>query len=332
MRKVAVVIPYYQREPGVLVRALASVAAQRLPDSWWAEVLVIDDGSPCPAADEVWHPRPGAGVQVRVVRQDHQGVAAARNRGLDLSDGATLVAFLDSDDAWPVDHLERAVRAFECGIDLYFTDNRRPGHHDSHVRSHCAPETGRFLAAAPVRDGLALVPTDTLVRLVLEELPTQASTVVYRREAAPHLRFDTRLRSAGEDVLFFAGLAGVAARAAFDTESCVVCGGGLNMYYAHLSWDSPMYLAIKLDQYRAHQAVARSVPLSPANRAWNAAHVVHCRRVHAFHLARQLVRHPARLPRAVWRLLRTTPAAALLLPLDLVHVAVRPPGDRPGAY
>ena len=46
---ICVVIPYYQREPGILRRALASIAAQRdcpLP----IHVIVVDDASPAPAA------------------------------------------------------------------------------------------------------------------------------------------------------------------------------------------------------------------------------------------------------------------------------------------
>ena len=44
---IAVIIPYFQREAGILRRALASVFAQTNAPSW--EIIVVDDGSPVPA-------------------------------------------------------------------------------------------------------------------------------------------------------------------------------------------------------------------------------------------------------------------------------------------
>ena len=49
---ITVVIPYFQRSPGVLRRALASIAAQRdcpLP----VHVIVVDDASPVPSGPEI---------------------------------------------------------------------------------------------------------------------------------------------------------------------------------------------------------------------------------------------------------------------------------------
>ena len=43
--KCSVIIPYYQREPGVLQRALKSVFAQSHADF---DVIVVDDSSPLP--------------------------------------------------------------------------------------------------------------------------------------------------------------------------------------------------------------------------------------------------------------------------------------------
>jgi succinoglycan biosynthesis protein ExoW len=43
---VAVIIPYYQRDPGILRRALDSVRGQELPDAVRVHVYLVDDGSP----------------------------------------------------------------------------------------------------------------------------------------------------------------------------------------------------------------------------------------------------------------------------------------------
>ena len=50
---VAVVIPYFQRQPGILRRALASVLAQDVPTGVNVRILVVDDESPLPANEEL---------------------------------------------------------------------------------------------------------------------------------------------------------------------------------------------------------------------------------------------------------------------------------------
>lgn len=322
MTGIAVIIPFFQREPGILTRALDSVTSQHIPEGWSVEVIVVDDGSPRRALDEVRSVCPQEPLQLKVVRQRNGGVAAARNRGLDeASPSVTLIAFLDSDDVWPPDHLARAIKAYDSGFDFYFTDNRRAGHHHSHVRSHCGPETGMFIDSAGQEHGILEIPTDYLAWLNMKEFPTQASTVVYKRSIAPDLRFNTTLKAAGEDMLFFTALAMTAKRAGFDLDSYVECGGGLNMYFGNLGWDSPSFLAIKVDQLLAHCLIAKTVALSPANKEWNDGHVLACRRELAFHVLRHLAKHPARVPIQLWRLIRRDPGAALALPMDVVHAA-----------
>jgi glycosyltransferase involved in cell wall biosynthesis len=67
------------------------------------ELLIIDDGSRDDTT-EVVAARDDS--RLRLVRTENGGVAAARNRGLDLATGS-YVAFLDADDAWRPAKLER---------------------------------------------------------------------------------------------------------------------------------------------------------------------------------------------------------------------------------
>jgi succinoglycan biosynthesis protein ExoW len=322
VQEIAVIIPFFQHEPGILTRALDSVTSQNIPDGWSVEVIVVDDGSPRQAQYEVRSTSFREPLHLKVIRQRNGGVAAARNRGLDeVSPSAALVAFLDSDDVWPPDHLVRAIQAHDSGFDFYFTDNRRAGHHDSHVRSHCGPETGSFIASAQQKSGILEIPADYLAWLIMKEFPTQASTVVYKRSIAAHLRFHARLKAAGEDVLFFTALATAANRVGLDMDSSVACGGGLNMYFGNLGWDSPPFLAIKVDQLLAHRLIARTVPLSSANKEWNDRHVVACRRELAFHVLRHLAKHPGRVPKQLWRLMRADTGVVLALPMDMARAA-----------
>lgn len=91
MDSVSVIIPVHNR-PELLLRALRSVARQTLPAS---EIIVVDDGSdPAVAAC-----LPSEYAHVEVLRQDHSGVSAARNLGIQ-SARAEWIALLDSDDEW----------------------------------------------------------------------------------------------------------------------------------------------------------------------------------------------------------------------------------------
>jgi len=103
---VSVVIPTYQRGPSV-ERAVKSVLAQTYRS---LEVLVIDDGSTDDTGSRLDHIDD---VRLRVVRQENQGAARARNRGLEYAHGA-YIAFLDSDDLWLPEKLERQIAVLEA--------------------------------------------------------------------------------------------------------------------------------------------------------------------------------------------------------------------------
>ena len=320
---VTVIIPFYQHQHGILTRALRSILSQRLPDGWSIEVIIVDDGSPSRAQDEVDTLSFTGPINSRIVRQNNGGVASARNKGLDeTKPSSTLIAFLDSDDIWSPDHLSHAIEAHTKGFDFYFTDNRRPGFHDSHVYSNFLPETKKYITTANREIGLVEIPIDYMVELILREFPTQASTVVYGRSIAPNLRFNTKLKSAAEDVLFFTSLAAFSHRVAFDAENCVECGGGMNMFFGNLDWDSPKILAIKLDQLLAHYLIRETITLSADNRVWNERHVIDCRRDFVFHVIRNLVKHPSRVPRELWRFISQRPLQTLSIPGDVIYAAM----------
>jgi GT2 family glycosyltransferase len=88
---ISVVVPTRDR-PAALARCLASLAQQDVsPDAF--EILVVDDGSSPPVTVDAAATTP---VCLRVVRQEHAGPAAARNRGVQHARG-TFVAFTDDD-------------------------------------------------------------------------------------------------------------------------------------------------------------------------------------------------------------------------------------------
>jgi glycosyltransferase involved in cell wall biosynthesis len=113
------VLPTFNRA-ALLERALASVRAQTRPA---CEVVVVDDGSSDDTAERMRRLRPW----VRALFQRNRGAAAARNRGV-RAVRADWVAFLDDDDVWAPDHLERVAAAIEAtggAAGFYFRDAER---------------------------------------------------------------------------------------------------------------------------------------------------------------------------------------------------------------
>lgn len=93
MEKVSIIIPCYNMG-AYIQRAISSALAQQSQDIA-VEVIVVDDGSSDGAFDDAT-----AFSHVRLLRQNNQGSAAARNTGLEIAQGDYLI-FLDADDILP---------------------------------------------------------------------------------------------------------------------------------------------------------------------------------------------------------------------------------------
>ena len=101
MPKVTVVTPAYNAMK-YLPETLKSALQQTFTDF---EVLIINDGSSDGIVEwssQITDPR------VKVISQENQGTAAARNRGISESKGE-YIAFLDADDIWEPTKLEKQV-------------------------------------------------------------------------------------------------------------------------------------------------------------------------------------------------------------------------------
>ena len=103
---VDVVIPSYNRKR-FLKRAIQSVQNQTFKD--W-KLWVVDDGSTDSSFDELVGAFSSSGFPIKFLAlESNQGVSFARNRGIERGQ-AEWVAFLDSDDEWLPDKLERQIR------------------------------------------------------------------------------------------------------------------------------------------------------------------------------------------------------------------------------
>src|SRR4051794_20117562 len=107
MPRISVVVPMYNVEE-FLEACLESIARQTFGD---LDVVMVDDGSTdsTAAIAEAFAARDG---RFRLVSQPNGGLSKARNTGIDASSGEFL-AFVDSDDALPLDAYERLIGALD---------------------------------------------------------------------------------------------------------------------------------------------------------------------------------------------------------------------------
>ena len=103
--QISVIIPAYNAA-GFIVDAIESVLAQKYPP---AEIIIIDDGSTDATHDVVSKFQT---TNLKLIRTPNQGVAAARNLGIEAASGDWL-AFLDADDVWVQDKLAMQVEYFD---------------------------------------------------------------------------------------------------------------------------------------------------------------------------------------------------------------------------
>ena len=109
---VSVILPAYNGEK-YLSGAIDSVLAQTY-EGW--ELLVTDDGS-TDATASICDRYAAADPRIKVFHQPNGGVNRARAKGIDNACGEYLT-FLDADDAFAPDALEKMVSAFTPDVDI----------------------------------------------------------------------------------------------------------------------------------------------------------------------------------------------------------------------
>lgn len=101
---ISVVIPTYNRA-GYITNALESVLSQTYQNF---EILIVDDGSTDDTKEVILsldNPK------IRYIYQENAGASAARNTGIKNAKGE-FIAFLDSDDTWYPEKLEKQLEVF----------------------------------------------------------------------------------------------------------------------------------------------------------------------------------------------------------------------------
>ena len=180
MKKVSVIIPVYKVEQ-YIADTVQSVLNQTYQNF---ELIIIDDGSPDRSVEIC---RQFTDPRIKIISQKNRGLAGARNTGIRHATGDYL-AFLDSDDVWLPEMLEKNVAHLEAAPEVGVSFNR----------SAFIDEAGKSL-------GIYTMPQlkNIDVPCLLRGSPIgNGSAVVIKREVFEAIRYQAKLYGEVEDFYF----------------------------------------------------------------------------------------------------------------------------------
>jgi glycosyltransferase involved in cell wall biosynthesis len=131
--KVSIIIPTYNRK-NFLNKAISSVACQTYQNF---EILVIDDGSKENYAESICNKYESCFYYYK----KNGGLSSARNFGIQKAKGE-YIAFLDDDDFWRKDKLEKQVNVLESQKDISCV------HSSAQVVNELGNTTGKIIGAS----------------------------------------------------------------------------------------------------------------------------------------------------------------------------------------
>ena len=126
MPLISVIIPAYNAEK-TIKETIESILNQTFVDF---ELIVINDGSTDSTVDIVTSIQDS---RLQVFSYPNAGLAASRNRGIDRATGK-YISFIDADDLWTPDKLERQLKALE----------ENPQAAVAYSWTDCIDESGKF--------------------------------------------------------------------------------------------------------------------------------------------------------------------------------------------
>ena len=189
---VSAVIPSFNRSHKVCDAIRSVLAQSTVPD----EIIVVDDGS-TDDTQQVLREQFGDRIRV-IVHQKNQGISAARRTGYQSANGE-WIAYLDSDDLWPVDAIRTLKDAVTC-----CDQNTVVAFGDMLIVSGKDPDRSHFASTGYLLDGPAsAVDCRKLVFPVM--YPYFQSSLIRRSALEQANVFEEGLRI-GEDSLAFAQL------------------------------------------------------------------------------------------------------------------------------
>ncbi|MBB4010590.1 glycosyltransferase family 2 protein [Allorhizobium taibaishanense] len=253
MAKLTVIIPFYQKEAGILRRALDSVFRQTFQGF---DIVVVDDESPYSIDLELEPLEPERRARVRVIKQKNGGPGGARNTGLDaIPADSAFAAFLDSDDEWTPDHLQNAYDAMtRFGADCYWASIH--GGDDFYYHFGMA-ELKKTETAIELQDKPMVIELPEMPVVMLKNWSfLHLSCMVIGRPLFEKIRFEAELRLAAEDVLFFCDCVLAAKRVILCDAAGAERGEGINIFHS-IDSSSPTFLQQQLNTWVALNTLER---------------------------------------------------------------------------
>lgn len=310
----AVIIPYFQREPGILRTCVASILEQE--NASRVHVVIADDESPVAPEPEL-EPFKEQRHRITLAKRQNGGPGAARNTALEnLPDETAYVALMDSDDRWEAGFASAALDAMDRGYDLFFGNSRR--YSESETRFDWGQDPGLRLREDEHRlvdeqRNLYEFDGDFFDFLVHRSNILGPSTTVYRRAIAPDLRFKEHIYN-GQDRVFKLELCQYVSRVCFTPTDYGREGEGINIFDT-ANWGSRRSLAFLASYIEMSKCVLSTVRLSSSQRAFVRAQLADSRKSYVASLLHMIARREKVPFQALVANLRADPASvALFLP------------------
>lgn len=170
---ISVIVPVYKVEK-YLDQCVQSLLSQTYGN---LEIILIDDGSPdlCPYLCDEYEKNDD---RVRTVHKGNEGLASARNLGLDIANG-DLIAFLDSDDWLDLDAYERLLNAMkEKDADIVCMEGTHTDGENFYERCFYCKSTGIVISGVELTK-----------QILLDNVASYVVVGLYKRECWQNIRF-----------------------------------------------------------------------------------------------------------------------------------------------
>lgn len=180
MKKVSVILPVYRVEKYISA-AVKSVLEQTYQTF---EIIIVDDDSPDQSAEIC---RQFKDSRIKIIHQKNRGLAGARNTGIRHAQG-DYIAFLDGDDIWLPEKLEKHIEHLESS----------PAVGVSFSRSALIDESGNLLGTYLMPKLYEITPPC----LLCDNPVGNGSAAVIRQEVFAEIKFQDNLYGSVEDFYF----------------------------------------------------------------------------------------------------------------------------------
>ena len=122
MKKISIVIPAYNEENNLKKGVLDVVTAYLSKSSFDYEILIVDDGSTDKTV-EIVKKYIQKEKKIKLIQNSHGGKAMAVITGMQKAIG-DIVLFTDTDQATPINQLEKFIPVFDNGFDIVIGSRR----------------------------------------------------------------------------------------------------------------------------------------------------------------------------------------------------------------